>query len=93
MDKLTSSRCGRAEVVPLPSSDVSRCVHKATQKPGDGLCGNFSKAQTLYGFSSGLAGSDDAGSLSSPRATRACGLTVTDAGTGAAYTKANLFAV
>ena len=28
-------------------------------------------SQTLYGFSSGLAGSDDAGSLSSPRATRA----------------------
>ena len=31
-------------------------------------------SQTLYGFSSGLAGSDDAGSLSSPRATRVCGL-------------------
>ena len=30
--------------------------------------------QTLYGFSSGLTGSDDAGSLSSPRATRVCGL-------------------
>ena len=28
----------------------------------------------LYGFSSGLMGSDDAGSLSSPRATRVCGL-------------------
>ena len=34
---------------------------------------------TLRGFSSGLTGSDDAGSLSSPRATRAGGLTVTDA--------------
>ena len=31
-------------------------------------------SQTLYGFSSGLTGSDDAGSLSSPRATRACSL-------------------
>ena len=29
---------------------------------------------TLRGFISGLTGSDDAGSLSSPRATRACGL-------------------
>ena len=36
-------------------------------------------SSTLYGLSSGLMGSDDAGSLSSPRATRACGLTVTDA--------------
>ena len=36
-------------------------------------------SQTLYGFSSGLTGSDDAGSLSSPRTTRACGLTVMDA--------------
>ena len=36
-------------------------------------------SQALYGRSSGLTGSDDAGSLSSPRATRACGLTVTDA--------------
>ena len=31
-------------------------------------------SQTLYGFSSGLTGSDDAGFLSSPRATRVCGL-------------------